>query len=366
MHIPSVDLIRSDQTYQGEIEAAMLGVIRSGRYIGGSEVKTFAARFAKYLGVKHAIGVSSGSDALLVSLLALNIGVGDEVITSPYSFFATVEAILRVGATPVFVDIEAETYALNATHVDAAITSRTKAIMPVHLFGQSADMPALMAVARKHNLAVIEDAAQATGSTYNGQMAGSFGEFGCFSFFPTKILGCMGDGGMVVTDDDALAALVQKLANHGASPKYYHAIVGGNFRLDAIQAAVLNVKLNYIEDSIAARITLAAEYDALFADAAIAGLSLPKIVRTRHAFGQYVIRVAQRDELQKHLQHQQIGCEIYYPLPLHLQACFSKYAIGDFPVSEHAAQTTIALPLFPNMQPAEQVTVVNAIAEFYQ
>jgi dTDP-4-amino-4,6-dideoxygalactose transaminase len=344
---------------------------------------------ATYCHCQFGIGVSSGTDALLVSLMAIGIKPGDEVITSPYTFFATAGAIVRLGARPVFVDIDPLTYNLNPSAVEAVVTKRTRVIIPIHLFGQMAEMDPIMDVARRHNLYVIEDAAQAIGSEYKGRRAGSIGHLGCFSFFPSKNLGGIGDGGMVTTNDADLAKRVRLLRNHGHQPKYYNKAVGGNFRLDAIQAAVLRVKLKYLDEWTAARQRNAANYRRLFAEAGLSiesghdieltqarGVVVPYEANgRRHIYNQFVIRSGpqgppfsggRRNALMAYLKEYGISTEIYYPVPMHLQECFASlgYKAGDFPASERATAQTLALPIYPELTEAMQRAVVEAIAEF--
>jgi dTDP-4-amino-4,6-dideoxygalactose transaminase len=332
-------------------------------------VKECEAAIAEYSGCRHAVGVSSGTDALLISLMAAGIGAGDEVITSPYTFFATGGSIIRVGAIPVFADIDPDTYNIDPAKIEQKITARTKAIMPVHLYGQTADMDPIMQMARANNLTVIEDAAQAIGAEYKGRRAGSIGDFGCFSFFPSKNLGGAGDGGMVVTNSDEAAEKLRVLRVHGSKPKYYHKLVGGNFRLDALQAAVVSVKLKYLDQWSAARQANAARYDRLLNKHGLVEqgkVSLPVIVTERHIFNQYVIRVDRRDQVRAALKEKGVSTEIYYPVPLHLQECFSNlgYSRGDCPQSEAAAETTLALPVYPELtdeQAEYTVSVLNDI-----
>ncbi len=330
--------------------------------------------------------MSSGTDALLLALMALNIGAGDEVITSPFTFFATAGTIARTGARPVFCDIEPETFNLSPAAVqdfidehcavqDAQLINRTtggrvKALMPVHLYGQSADMDPLMAIARRHGLKVIEDAAQAIGTEYkNGARAGTIGDVGCFSFFPSKNLGAFGDAGLCTTNDPELAETLRVMRVHGGKPKYFHALIGGNFRIDELQAAVLRVKLKYLDGWTAGRQRNAAYYDAAFAHAGLgAKLRTPvAIAGYRHIFNQYVVRVQNRDALRARLTERGIGCEIYYPVPLHLQQCFAylNYRTGDFPQSERAAAETLALPIYPELDQVQLAHVVATITEFY-
>jgi len=369
MPVPLLDLKSEFAPIADEVRAAIEGVLSTQRFILGPEVQALEQEIAAYSSAAHAIGVSSGSDALIISLMALDIGPGHEVITTPFTFFATVGAIARVGARPVFVDIDPQTYNMDPGKLEAAITERTRAIIPIHLYGQCADMPAIMAIADKHEIPVIEDAAQAIGSEIAGQRAGSFGAFGCFSFFPSKNLGALGDGGMVVTGDDELGAKTRVLRAHGGKPKYYHQIIGGNFRLDALHASVLRVKLPHLDGWTAARQRNAATYDKLLAEAGLADmLTLPhRIEGARHIFNQYVIRAPRRDELKQHLTDKKIGSEIYYPVPMHLQDCFAylEQKTGDFPVCEQAAQETLAIPVYPSLTDEQQAEVVSAIKEFY-
>jgi dTDP-4-amino-4,6-dideoxygalactose transaminase len=316
--------------------------------------------------------VSSGSDALLACLMSEDIGPGDEVITTPYTFFATAGAIARLGATPVFVDIDHATYNIDPAQIRSKVTGRTRAIIPVHLYGQMADMDAVMAVAREHNLVVIEDAAQAIGAEYKGSRAGSIGHYGCFSFFPSKNLGAAGDAGMIVTNDAKRAEKLMVLRGHGAKPKYYHRVIGGNFRLDAIQAAVVAAKLPHLDRWTEARHHNARRYDQLFQDAGLTGpaangsVGLPSVVADRHIFNQYVIRVSMRDELQAALKARGVGTEVYYPVPMHLQECFAYLGqgAGAFPESERAARETLALPIYPELSEVQARYVVDCIRDF--
>lgn len=386
MKVPLLDLSAHHMSIQQEILKAIEAVFKSQAFILGTEVEKLEKNIAAYCRTTHAIGVSSGTDALLVSLMALEIGPGDEVITSPYSFFATAGAITRVGATPVFVDIDPATYNINPGLIEQATTPRTKAIIPVHLYGQCADMGPILEIARKHSLAVIEDAAQAIGAEYSdGERAGGMGAVGCFSFFPTKNLGALGDGGMVVTHDPDIAERVRVLRVHGSESKYYHKRVGGNFRLDAIQAAVLNVKLAYLDQWTRQRQENAQEYLLLFKESGLIEnqrVILPKmvyefVVPYYHIYNQFVIRVLDqdalnrdalnRDSLRAYLQQAGIGTEVYYPVPLHLQECFHTlgYKEGDFPCAESAARETLALPIFPGLSRAQQWYVVKTIQSFY-
>ena len=369
IRIPIYDPRPEIEALWDEIHEAIDRVLRSGRFILGPEVETFEEEVAAYSQTKYGIGVSSGTDALLVSLMAIGVGPGDEVITTPYTFFATAGAISRLCAKPVFVDIDPLTYNIDPEKIEAAITPRTKAIIPVHLYGQMADMDSIMEIAERYSLYVIEDAAQAIGAEYKGRRAGSIGHLGCFSFFPSKNLGGFGDGGMVVTNDPDLAEKVRVLRVHGAKPKYHHHVVGGNFRLDALQAAVLRVKLRHLDEWTAARQRNAARYRKLFAEARLLegenAITLPHDAGWgRHIYNQFVIRVPkQRDALQKYLASRGIGTAVYYPVPLHLQKCFADlgYRPGDFPHSEQAARTTLAIPVYPEVSEEQQARVVSAI-----
>jgi dTDP-4-amino-4,6-dideoxygalactose transaminase len=349
-----------------EVRAAVDRVFDSQQFILGPEVDALEAEIAAYCQCRHAIGVSSGTDALLAALMALGIGPGDEVITTPYSFFATAGSIARLGARPVFVDIDPATFNLDPRGLNAALTPRTRALVPVHLFGHLADMPALRSFARHHNLPIVEDAAQAIGAAQDGRPPGTLGDLACYSFFPGKNLGGAGDGGLVTTNNDDLARRVRLLRSHGASPKYYHALIGGNFRLDALQAAVLRVKLPYLEHWTEARRANAQAYrDALHGLPLTLPVELPGY---RHVYNQFTIRSAQRDALMAHLRRNGIGTEIYYPVPLHLQACFAHlgHTPGQFPHSEAAAVQSLALPIYPELSAALLHTVAAAMASFFK
>jgi dTDP-4-amino-4,6-dideoxygalactose transaminase len=381
--VPLLDLKAQYHTIRDEVKAAIDDVCESQYFVMGPMVSQFEKEAASYSNVAHAIGVSSGSDALLVALMALDIGAGDEVITSPFTFFATGGAIARLGATPVFCDIDEHTYNLDAASVSAFIAEHcvvdngvlrnkrtdriVKAVIPVHLFGQTADMQALMDIARDNHLYVVEDAAQAIGAeTVDGQRAGSVGDIGCFSFFPSKNLGAFGDGGMCVTQNDELAEKLRVLRVHGGKPKYYHALIGGNFRLDALQAAILSVKLKHLDSWTAGRQANADRYDELLA-ARCPSINAPlRLSGGRHIFNQYTIRVSDRDGLRQHLNDKTIGSEVYYPVPLHLQQCFTDlgYRQGDFPVSEEAAASVISLPVYPELSAAQLRYVVDNVADF--
>ena len=365
MNVPLLDLKGQFAPIKEEIEAAISEVLASQQFILGPKVEECEKAVAAYSGCAHGVGMSSGSDALLVCLMAENIGPGDEVITTPYSFFATAGAIARLGATPIFVDIDPATYNINPAQVAAKITKKTRVIMPVHLYGQTADMDPIMELAREQKLIVVEDAAQAIGAQYKGRRAGSIGDYGCFSFFPSKNLGAAGDGGMIITNDAQRAEKLRILRNHGSNPKYYHKVIGGNFRLDALQAAIITVKLKHLDNWTSGRQRNAQKYNQLFSKANLP-VVLPKIATDRHIFNQYVIRVSQRNELQAYLQKKGIGTEVYYPVPLHLQECFAYlgHKPGDFPESEKAANETLALPIFPELTEQQLEYVVDSIREF--
>jgi dTDP-4-amino-4,6-dideoxygalactose transaminase len=364
MHVPLLDLKAQYATIKNEVLAAVAEVLESQRCIGGPKVEELEKKIAQVSDCKYAVGVSSGTDALLACLMGLEIGRGDEVITTPFTFFATVGCIARTGAKPVFVDIDPRTYNIDPNKIEAAVTKKTKAIMPVHLYGQMAAMDPLMAIARKHKLAVIEDAAQSITSTYKGRKAGSIGTAGCFSFFPSKNLGGIGDGGMVVTNDEALNHRLVLLRNHGMEPKYYHKYVGGNFRLDPIQAVALLVKLPHLDSWSQARRDNAAYYNKKFAGTVVQTPYISPDCGT--IYNQYCIRVPRRDEVVAHLQANGIGCEIYYPVPAHLQECFAylKHKPGDFPESEKAAKEIMALPVYPELTDPMKDAVVHAIHSF--
>ena len=378
--VPLLDLKAQYATIRQEMQAAIDRVVESQCFIMGPEVEALEQEISQYSQCEFGIGVSSGTDALLVALMAINIKPGDEVITTPYSFFATAGSVARLGAKPVFVDIHPLTYNIDPDGIEARITQRTRAIIPVHLYGQMADMDSIMEIARRSNVCVIEDAAQAIGAEYKGRRAGSIGHLGCFSFFPSKNLGGFGDGGMVTTNDPDLADRVKLLRNHGYRPKYYNKVVGGNFRLDAIQAAVLRVKLKHLDGWTEGRQRNVAIYRHLFGQAGLTtdlpsgdraedlnGVVLPtELSGRRHIYNQFVIRVPQRDCLMADLKQRQVGCEVYYPVPLHLQECFAYlgYHQGDCSVSECAAAQTLALPIYPELTEEMQATVVGAIADF--
>ena len=365
MNIPILDLKAQYASIKEEVNMAIGEVLESQHFILGPKVDQCEKAIAAYSNCSHGIGVSSGSDALLVCLMAENIGPGDEVITTPYTFFATVGAISRLGATPIFVDIDPSTYNIDVSRIAAKITTKTRAIIPVHLFGQMADMDPVMHLAEKHGLVVIEDAAQAIGAEYKGRRAGSIGHYGCFSFFPSKNLGAIGDAGMIVTNDVQRAEKVKVLRGHGAKPKYYHRVVGGNFRLDAIHAAVVSAKLPHLDSWTAGRQHNAKRYDQLFREAKLP-ITLPVVTTDRHIFNQYVIRSSSRDQLQAFLKEKGVGSEVYYPVPMHLQDCFAYLGIeaGAFPGSERAAKESLAIPVYPELNDTQARYVVESIAEF--
>jgi dTDP-4-amino-4,6-dideoxygalactose transaminase len=370
MRVPLLDLEAQYRPLRDEILAAITRVCDSQRFIMGPEIDSLENELCRLIGVKHAIAVSSGTDALLLALMALNIKAGDEVVTTAYSFFATAGAIVRVGARPVLVDIDPATFNLDPAQVAAAITPRTKAILPVHLFGLSADLDPIVEAAARAGVPVVEDAAQAIGSTYKSRPAGAIGAFGCFSFFPSKNLGAFGDAGLLTTEDDALAARARLLRTHGMQPKYVHHLVGANFRMDALQAAVLRVKAPHLPAWTEGRRANAARYRRLFLAAGLDGaVTLPFEPADRtHIFNQFVVRAPDRDALKRHLDEQGIGNEIYYPVPFHLQPCFADlgYRRGDFPHAERAAEDSLAIPVYSELTAAQQETVVSAIGRFVQ
>ena len=363
--VPLLDLEAQYRPIREEILAAITRVCDSQRFIMGPEVEHLERELAASLEVADAIAVSSGTDALLAALMALGIGPGDEVITTTFSFFATAGCVIRVGATPVLVDIDPVTYNLDPAAVRAALSPRTRAIVPVHLFGLCAEMDPILEMAAAAGVAVIEDACQAIGATYRGRQAGSMGTVGCFSFFPSKNLGALGDAGLVTTNDRALGHEIRLLRNHGAEPKYFHKRIGGNFRLDALQAAVLRVKLPHLARWTEMRRANAARYHALFTEARLAGcITLPvEPIAYTHVYHQYVVRVPWRDRVRAFLADRGIGTEVYYPVPFHLQECFASlgHSRGSFPHAEAAADTTLALPIYGELQPAQQAAVVAAL-----
>jgi len=364
MQVSLLDLKTQYASIKDEVLTAVSQVLETQICIGGPKVAELEEKIAAISCCKYAVGVSSGSDAILNSLMSLGIGNGDEVITTPFTFFATAGCIVRTGARPVFVDIDPKTFNINTELIESAITEKTKAIMPVHLFGQMTDMDPLMEIAGKYHLAVVEDAAQAITSTYKGRKAGSIGMLGCFSFFPSKNLGCAGDGGMIVTNNEDLHLRLKIMRNHGASPKYYHKYVGGNFRLDPIQAAVLLVKLSHLEDWSEARRRNAAFYNKKFKDTVVETPYIhPDCVSI---YNQYVIRIPRRDEVIAYLRKENIGCEIYYPCPMHLQECFRHlgYNHGDFPETEKASREVLAIPIYPELTEDMQNYVAENIISF--
>ncbi len=370
MKVPLLDLAEQNQLLRPEIETALGRVLDTNGFILGAEVAALETELAEYCGTKHAIGCASGTDALLLALMAFDIKAGDEVITTPYSFFATVSSVTRLGATPVFVDIDPETYNLDISQIEAKITERTKAIQPVHLYGQCAEMWELRKIAGKYNIPLVEDAAQAIGAEEGGIRAGAMSEIGCFSFYPSKNLGGMGDGGFMTTDDDALAHKLRALRVHGSFERYYHKWVGLNSRLDGFQGAVLRVKLPHLDFWTDARQANADYYRELFTDAGLnEQIGLPfERENVRHIYNQFVIRVPERrDELKQFLAESEIGTDIYYPVSLHQQECFEYlgYQTGDFPESERASRETLALPIFPELKKAQQEFVVEKIVEFF-
>lgn len=366
--VPLLDLHAQYTPLREEILAAIVRVCDSQRFIMGPEIDALEQEMAALLGIRRAVAVSSGTDALLLALMALGVGPGDEVVTTTYSFFATAGTIARLGARPVLVDIDDTTFNIDPELVEAAMTPRTKAITPVHLFGLSADMDLLLEIAGRAKVPLVEDAAQAIGATYKSRPLGGLGAFGCFSFFPSKNLGAFGDAGLVTTNDDALADRARLMRTHGMQPRYYHHVVGGNFRMDALQAAVLRVKAPHLAGWTEARRVNAQRYIAMFREAGLgASITLPlEPVDRRHIFNQFVIRTPQRDALKRHLDERGIGNEIYYPVPFHLQPCFSYlgHRRGDFPHAEKAAAESLALPVYGELTVEQQARVVDAIAEF--
>jgi dTDP-4-amino-4,6-dideoxygalactose transaminase len=368
--VPLCDLQAQMRSLEPKLSEAAVRVLQSGQVIGGPEVSRLEAEVAQYCGAGYGIACSSGSDALLLALSALGIGAGDEVICPPFTFFATVGAICRAGATPVFADIDPVSYNIDPLQIEAKVTSRTKAILVVHLYGQCAEMDQIWTIAERHNLQIIEDAAQAIGAEYHGKRTGSLGAMACYSFYPSKNLGAYGDAGMVVTSDPEWAHLMQSLRNHGMEPKYHHKFMGWNGRCDAIQAALLRVKLPHLDAWTAERQAAAHRYDSLLDEYHLGGtLQKPtQLPNRRHVFNQYVVRVArgQRDALVRHFRAEKIGCEIYYPIPLHLQPCLHHlgYSQGDFPASEDAASSVLALPMFAEITIDQQRHVVQSVATF--
>lgn len=373
MNVPLLDLRAQHEPLHADVMAAIERVVRSNEFIMGKEVTALEEAVAKYCGTKYGIGVSSGTDALLVALMALDIKAGDEVITPSYSFFATAGVVSRLGATPVFAECDPVTYNLDPESFRKKITKNTKAVIPVHLYGQMADMDPIMAIAAEHGIPVVEDAAQAIGSEYkDGRRACSIGAVGCLSFFPSKNLGAMGDAGAVVTNDENLAEKLRVLRVHGGKPKYYHSVIGGNFRIDAMQSAILNVKLPHLDSWTAGRQRNAERYERLFAELDVPNVTLPQPVyknsgaKHYHIYNQFVIRSPKRDALRDFLKQNGVNTEIYYPVPFHLQQCFAPlgYKQGDFPESEKAANETLALPIYPELTEEQQRYVVETIRKF--
>lgn len=385
MKVPLLDLKSQYLSMKDELDAALIGVAESTAYIMGPAVKKMEEEMAQFLGSKYAVGVSSGTDALLLALMAIGVGKDDEVIMPTYSFFATAGVVARLNAVPVLVDSDPVTFNIDPTQIEAKITSKTKAIIPVHLYGQSADMEPIMAIAKKHNLRVIEDGAQAISVQYkDGRQVGNIGDIGCFSFFPSKNLGCFGDGGLVVTNDDELIDMIRIMRVHGGKPKYYHKVIGGNFRLDSIQAAVLSVKLPHLNDWSAKRRENAAYYTKLLIEAGLAEeagrikfddknkVLIPKAVYegpglvNYHIYNQYVLRVERRNALRAFLTEKGIGNEVYYPVPFHRQECFAHLNLKDedYPVANCAATDSFAIPIYPELTKEMMEYVVASIAEF--
>jgi dTDP-4-amino-4,6-dideoxygalactose transaminase len=384
--VPLLDLTAQYQSLKKELDGAVLNVADSQYFILGPEVLKMEDKFCEFLNCKYSIGVSSGTDALLLALMSIDLNPGDEVIVPAYSFFATAGVVSRLNAVPVFAELDPVTFNIDPNDIEKRITSKTRAIIPVHLYGQSADMEPIMEIAKQNNLIVIEDGAQAISTQYkNGKCAGTIGDIGCYSFFPSKNLGCYGDGGLVVTNDDDFEHLMRIKRVHGGEPKYFHKVIGGNFRLDAIQAAVINVKLPYLNEWSEGRRKNAERYNQLFVEAGLAeetgGIKfdennralLPKAVykdvdglTNYHIYNQYIIRIEKRDELRKYLSENEISTEIYYPVPFHLQECFSDlgYKKGDFPKSEEAGNTSLALPIYPELSDDQLIYVVEKIKKF--
>jgi dTDP-4-amino-4,6-dideoxygalactose transaminase len=370
--VPLLDLQAQYETIRDEVRAAVDRVFDSQQFVLGAEVQALEEEIARYSQTKFAVGCASGSDAVLLALMSCGVGAGDEVITSPFSFFATASTITRLGARPVFVDIDERTFNLNPSLVDAAFTGRTKAIVPVHLYGQCAEMDPLIELSQQRNIPVIEDAAQAIGAEDRSRRAGSMGTIGCFSFYPSKNLGGAGDGGMLVTNDPDHGRRLHMLRVHGEETKYHHKLVGINSRLDALQAAVLRVKLPHLDEWTTGRQRKAQQYELMFGDAGLGDQVELPFVRTtaRHIFHQFVVRVrgGKRDALREHLRECGVGADVYYPVPLHLQECFAYlgYKEGDFPIAELAAKETLALPVYPELTDEQQDYVVNTMAKFFE
>ncbi|MBP7214740.1 MAG: DegT/DnrJ/EryC1/StrS family aminotransferase [Candidatus Kapabacteria bacterium] len=387
MKVPLLDLTKQYSSIQNEVENKMLEITRSQKCILGEEVDKFESNIAKYLDCNYAIAVSSGTDALLMSLMALNIMPDDEVIVPDFTFFATAGCVARMFAKPIFVDIDPITFNIDPSKIDAKITNKTKALIPVHLFGQSAEMSEIVRIAKKHNIAIIEDAAQALGTQYKDQIfVGTIGDFGCFSFYPSKNLGAFGDGGLITTNDPDMAAKLKQMRNHGMNPKYYHKFIGGNFRLDAIQSGILNVKLNYLDAWHQNRRDNAQLYLKYFQEFGLININnnnefsqdnciiYPKAIydqsgaKNYHIYNQFTIRAKDRDELQKYLSTCEIGSDIYYPVPLHRQECFAHLDANDneFPVTNRISNEVLSLPIFPELQEEQIQYVCKCIRDFYK
>ena len=371
MKVPLLDLKEQYKSIKEDVDARVAKVFESQYFINGPEVNECEAAIADYCNTKYATGVSSGTDALLLSLMVAGVGYGDEVITSDYSFFATAGCVSRLGAKPVFVDINPATYNIDTSKIEEKITGKTQAIIPVHLYGQLADMDSILEIAKKYDLIVIEDGAQAIGAEYKGKRCGSFGHFGCFSFFPSKNLGAAGDGGIVVTNDADLDENMKVFRNHGMQPKYYHKFIGGNFRLDSIHAAVILAKLPHLDSWSNGRKKNADYYRKLFEGSGLIGngvINLPVEVEDRHIYNQFIIRVEKRDAVRDYLLENGVGCEVYYPVPFHKQECFSDLNCNasDFPESSKAADETLALPIYPELTNEQMEIVVNTIGDFYK
>ena len=371
MPVPLLDVNAQNLPLEDELKSVFEKVLRSGRFILGEEVDAFERECAAELGVKHAISISSGTDALLIALMAFGIGPGDEVLCPSFTFFATAGSIARTGATPIFCDVDPVSFGIDVAAAKAKITPKTKAIMPVHLYGQSSDLDGVQALAKEHGLKVIEDIAQSFGATYKGTICGGIGEVGCFSFFPSKNLGGFGDGGLVTTNDDALAELLLRLRNHGMHPRYYHSLVGGNFRMDALQCALLRVKLRHIKEYAAGRVRNADYYTRRISEIAGDRFILPATVEGMgHVWNQFTLRVpgeGRRDALRAHLTEKGIGCEIYYPVPMHRQECFANLpanSLVDCPVSDRLAMEVISIPVYPELTKEQLDEVVAALASF--
>ncbi len=366
MNIQMVDVVGQYRRIKSDVDNAIHTVLDSGQFINGKEVGEFECESAGYLGTKYALGCASGTDALQIAMMALRIGPGDEVVTTPFTFVATAETIAILGAKPVYVDIQADTYNIDPDRIEAAITPRTKAIIPVHLYGQPADMDPLMEIARRKNIPVIEDCAQAMGASYKAKKVGGIGRIGCISFFPSKNLGCFGDGGMIVTQEKELAETMKVIAAHGSRVKYYHDVLGVNSRLDTLQAAILRVKLRHLEEFNAARQRAAARYDDMLRGTPV---TTPRVAAYgQHIFHQYTIRAPRRDALADFLKSKGIPHAVYYPVPLHLQKAFAMSGgqTGDFPVTEKAATEVLSLPMHTELTSEQQEAITSAIKEFYR